>query len=313
MALSGCSCIKMEIENWMGSNVSFTITNLISNVNATYCAFTDENDNFISREERKTGIQTLYIPINAKYIYLSFYPSTYGTVFTISANPLATIKDLERAGVENEYYGLYGVAFGTSLTYRSQSTGGYLQFLPTFSGITFDNQGVGSSMIYYSSGDQNMLEKIKAYDSYSGKKVVVVEGFVNDWYNNRHLGDYTDTEENSVCGCVRSALNYIRSQSAIATIYLILDHYGRNYNGVNMGSLAKNTENKTQYEFYEEIAKVAESMGVRVIKLYAVSEIIEYTQQYYLDYIHLNDGLGAKQEAQVIWNAMRQYSPNVTS
>ena len=209
------------------------------------------------------------------------------------------------------YDSLLGVAFGTSLTYRSSTTGGYLQYLPGLSGITFDNQGVGSSVILGGSNNLNMLSKIKSYSLFSSKQVCLVEGFVNDWYEDKDLGTYTDTSETTVCGCVRSALEYILSQNNRISLFLVLDPYGRNYGGTNCESSAKNGSDLTQYVFYEEISKVAKSMGVPVIKEYEGSRISENTPQYFLDNIHHN-ALGARQSAYYIWSVMKQYYPSAT-
>ena len=208
--------------------------------------------------------------------------------------------------------GLTGVAFGTSLTYRAQTTGGYLQYLPGLSGITFDNQGIGSSTIKGDGGGLDMLARIKSYSGYSGKKICLLEGFVNDWYGNNTLGTWKDTGETTVCGCVRSALNYMLSQNANLTVFLILDPYGRNYSSVDCSTTAVNGAGLTQFEYYEEIAKVAESLGIPVIKEYAGSQISENTPQYLLDNIHPNT-LGAKQSANFIWSRMKQYYPNIES
>lgn len=206
---------------------------------------------------------------------------------------------------DNQYKGLNAVAFGTSLTYRAQSTGGYLQYLPQLSGMTIDNQGIGSSTIL-----NDMLTAIKGYSGYGNKNVCILEGFVNDWYGNgSDLGVYTDNTENTVCGCVRSALNYMLSQNTNMTIFLVLDHYGRDYNSVDCSSDAVR-DGHTQYEFYEEIAKVAESLGIPVIKLYAISGMSENTPRYFIDNIHPN-ATGAEQTANVIWSQMRQYVINL--
>lgn len=205
------------------------------------------------------------------------------------------------------YEGLSAVAFGTSLTYRAQTTGGYLQYLPSLSGMTIDNQGIGSSEIM-----DDMLAAIKSYSSYSSKRVCILEGFVNDWYyNGASLGAYTDNTESTVCGCVRSALNYMLSKNANMTIFLVLDHYGRNYNSLDCSSVAVR-DGHTQYEFYEEVAKVAESLGVPVIKLYALSGISENTSQYLADNIHPT-ALGAEQTANVIWSQMKKLYPNLVT
>lgn len=299
---------KIEVQNWMKGTVSYTI---VSNENISdsviFCAFSDSNDAYISQTSHAVGGHTEQIPSNAKYIYLCFYGSAYCADYTIAADKVCMESELERLGVDNPFDGLTGVAFGTSLTYRAQTTGGYLQYLPDLSGITFDNQGIGSSSIY-----GNMLTAIKGYTGYTGKRVCLLEGFVNDWYGNKTLGTWKDNTETSVCGCVRSALNYMISQNANLTIFLILDPYGRNYSNVDCSTTAVNGAGLTQFEYYEEIAKVAESLGIPVIKEYAGSQISENTPQYLLDNIHPN-ALGAKQSANFIWSQMKQYYPNEIS
>lgn len=205
---------------------------------------------------------------------------------------------------QSQFSGMDGVAFGTSLTSRSINNDGYLDYLPTLSGVTFDNQGIGSSYIL-----GNMLTAIKNYASYSDKQICLLEGFVNDWYNNKTLGTWKDSGETTVCGCVRSAINYIMSQNADITLFLILDHYGRNYSGVDCSTTAVNGAGLTQYEYYSEIAKVAESLGIPVIKEFEDSGISENTPQYLLDNIHCN-ALGAIQSAYAIWYQMKQYPAN---
>lgn len=303
---TGFSCRKINVDISMKS-ISFEIRQLVPNTKAIYCGFSDVNDDLIIKNEHSVGNQEMTVPDNAKYIYLSYFGSDYNGSYTINGNKVVTDKDLMDMDLVNPYDGLTGVAFGTSLTYRAQTTGGFLQYLPSLSGITFDNQGIGSSEIY-----GNMLTAIKAYTGYSGKRIALLEGFVNDWYNHRALGEWTDTEETSVCGCVRSAINYMLSQNASLTVFLILDHYGRNYDGADCSSSAVNSDGLTQYEFYSEIEKVANSMGIPVIREYAESQVSENTPQYLMDNIH-NNALGAKQSARFIWNKMKQYYPNLIS
>lgn len=203
----------------------------------------------------------------------------------------------------NPFDGLKAVAFGTSLTYRAISNDGYLDYLPDLSGITFDNQGIGSSYI-----QGNMLTAIKNYASYADKDICTIEGFVNDWYY-KVLGTFTDTTEDTACGCLRSAINYIYSQKTNITIFVILDHYGKQYSTLDCRSTAVNSYSQTQKYYYDELAKVAESMGVPVIKLYEMSQISENTPTYLTDNIHPT-ALGAKQTAYAIWSRMKDYYPN---
>ena len=266
---------------------------------------------FINSETlTRTQITTLtYIAPNNGFVEAFYYDVQNPTVTIYPVNSIkldwTNIKNIPDTA--NTFVGLTGVAFGTSLTYRAISSWGYLDYLPDLSGMTFDNQGIGSSVIL-----GNMLAAIKAYTGYSGKRVCIIEGFVNDWYQNNTLGTYDDDTETTVCGCVRSAINYIMSQNANMTIFLILDHYGKLNSGVDCRSYAENSGGLTQLQYYDEIAKVAQSLGVPVIKLYADSQISENTPQYLNDNIHPTD-LGAKQTAYTIWSKMKQCYPNQIS
>lgn len=206
---------------------------------------------------------------------------------------------------------LKGVAFGTSLTFRAKTTGGYLTKLAELSGITFDNQGIGSSTILGDGDSLDILSSIKKYSSYHEKKVILLEGFVNDWYQGKQLGYYTDKTEDTVCGCVYTAINYIHAHNDGATLFVILDHFGRRYKAgeqyVDCGSAALNRNNQTQYQYYEQISKVAEYFGgVVVIKGYDAFNINEDTPQFYLDNIHLNQE-GADKSAEAIYSIMKDY------
>lgn len=205
---------------------------------------------------------------------------------------------------KTDYVDKKGVAFGTSLTYRALTTGGYLQVLPGMSGTTIDNQGIGSGTILYNSevgAEKDILACIKRYNDYSDKDFCILEGFVNDWVSNADsLGSWTDATETTVCGCVRSAINYILTQNQSITLILVIDHYGQQ----NCASIEPNSEGITQYMYYEEIAKVAESIGIPIIHQNKKSGINEKTPQYLLDNIHLNT-YGAIQSAETIWSEMR--------
>ena len=252
----------------------------------------------------------------AKFLFTELGKNNFYVGYKHSISELTNkINNIGNVQSNNPYDNLNAVAFGTSLTYRAQSTGGYLQYLPALSGMTFDNQGIGSSVILAYTGLASILNAVKSYTGYANKRVAILEGFVNDWYYNHSqtaLGNYTDTTETTVCGCVRSAINYIMSQNANIRIFLVLDNYGKYTQAVDNSSTAVNQSGITQYAYYEEIAKVAESLGVPVVKGYAVSGISENTPQFLMDNIHPTTA-GAQQFANCIWGVMREYYPNVVS
>lgn len=254
---------------------------------------------------------------NANFMRLIFVIAEEGSFSVNEGTTLAPYEAYHTPIIKTEFLpntvspfnDLTGVAFGTSLTYRAQTTGGFLQYLPGLSGINFDNQGVGSATILSNGVQPAMLPVITGYTGYSGKRVCILEGFVNDWYyNGESLGTWKDTQQTTVCGCVRYALNHILTQNPDLTVFLVLDHYGKGITAPN----AVNSANQTQFEFYQEIEKVALSMGIRVIKEYELSEISNLTPQYLLDNIHMN-ALGAKQSANAIWSGMKDTYPNEVS
>lgn len=274
----------------------------------------DSTKSFQSYTDFSSSMVYVIAPIGAKYARFMFllteitsYMVNEGT--TLQSYVPYSREMLSENYLPNGYCGLQGVAFGTSLTYRSQTTGGYLQYLPSLSGIYFDNQGVGSATILAHSGNPDMKDTITAYTGWSGKRVCILEGFVNDWYyNGASLGTWKDTGTTTVCGCVRYALNYILTQNSNLTVFLVLDHFGK---GITAATEV-NAAGDTQMEFYQEIEKVALSMGVRVIREYELSEISELTQQYLLDNIHMNE-LGSQQSANAIWSGMKTTYPNAVS
>lgn len=202
-----------------------------------------------------------------------------------------------------QYYNKQGVALGTSLTYRAQTTGGYLQFLPDMLHAEIDNQGIGSSVIYPHGDYPNMLTRILNYPSYANKDFCILEGFVNDWGLSNTLGTWKDTGTISVCGCVRTAINHIVTQNPNITLILVLDPIGQDYGGVENSSLTVKN-GKTQKEFYDEISKVAECMGIPCIKLYEDSQMSELTPSMYIDNIHPS-ARGALQTAMTIYKQMK--------
>lgn len=247
-------------------------------------------------------------PADGFFIALGTTDDPYHATYYPSKSIELEYKHIVNAPLVEGYYdGLNGVAFGTSLTYRSQSTGGYLQYLPDLSGITFENQGIGGAGLL---SDNQIYVAVANYANYSAKDVCLLEGFVNDWYHEAALGSYTDAENvASVCGRLRWCINYILSQNPSISLFVILDHYGRSYGGISEAS-TEVRGGKTQYEYYEELAKVCESLNVPVIKLYAKNRMSENTPQYFIDDIHPN-ALGAEQTAKTIWAGMKELYPSV--
>lgn len=256
---------------------------------------------------------TFTAPSDGIVCLFDLYSASLGFTYIPSNRIKLNASDIIDYNSSGEYEGLLGVAFGTSLTQRAITGDGYMDYLPSLSGIEFDNQGLGGGTIHQHGDQGYILGAIQNYTGYANKRVCILEGFTNDWgYNYDQLGHYTDQSDATVCGAVRVGLTHILAQNPNITIFLVLDHYGKTYNGVSNSSTAVNRNNQTQYVWYEEISKVAESLGIPVIKLYAISGISENTPQYLMDNIHPT-ALGARQTAKVIWEQMKLYYPNLVS
>lgn len=297
--------------------------NYTSDYHNAYVLWYDSSHEFVYKTDTSVFMENGYVTAPSNAVYAKFI-DLVANIATFQVEKGTTPTAYEAFGLfldskyirqgNVEYDGLNGVAFGTSLTYRAQTTGGYLQYLPALSGIQFDNQGIGGATILQYESLGNILAAIKSYTSYANKDICIIEGFVNDWVQNHDkLGEWTDNDETTVCGCVRSAITYILTQNPDITLFLVLDHYGKYSEGYgNCSSTVKNQSDITQYEYYEEIAKVAESLGIHVVKEYAESGISELTPQYILDNIHPT-ALGAEQSANIIWRAISQWIPNIKS
>lgn len=283
---------------------------VISLTGANYCrpyAFVDVSGNILEKGDNITYTNMRIVaPDNAAFVAFNLFGrNAQGNV--VIGETIFQRYDAEINDIYNNiqpYSGKNCVAFGTSLTYRDS---GYRPYLAKLLNMTIDNQGVGSAF-WRTWGDDpsNILYNVQQYNGYADKNVCIIEGCVNDWIAGRTLGTYTDTGTDTVCGCLYNMITHVYSQNPNIQIVVILDHYGRLFNGNDTSSAAVNSAGKTQRDYYDECAKVCEFYGIACVKEYAISSIGIFGTQYLYDNIHLND-LGGQQSAMVIAKAMAQY------
>lgn len=258
---------------------------------------------------RNRYLDNTMITINDKELYQKYYP--YGKIIDVVFDSKSNIEKLQEEVsnmTDNNYSGMKGVAFGTSLTYRAETTGGYLQYLPQLMKCEIENQGVGSSFFYYNvQNEYNILYNIKNYTKFDEKDFVIIEGCVNDWQHEKELGTYKDQTEDSVCGCLYNMFKHIYIENPNIMIFVVLDHYGRKYGSQDLSPSSIRGE-YTQYEYYEEVFKCCEYNGIPCLKEYAKSYFGGFGEQYLMDYIHCND-LGARQSANTIFSFINSFLP----
>ena len=282
---------------------------ITSQPDAGYILWYDADKTFIEKTTTATVISLKGIvqaPATAAYARFFFTSWRIGKAQVNKGKILHPYMPYSEIPFEKtDYYGKNAVAFGTSLTYRAATvSNGYLNDLCGMLQMNVDNQGQGNGCIMQYSDLPNILTKITNYSGFASKDVCLLEGFVNDWYNRNTLGTYLDTTTETVCGCVRTALNTILTANKNITIILILDHYGRLECADNA-----NRNDKYQYEYYEEIAKVAESMGIPVVKEYANSKMNRFTDRYIIDDIHCTQ-IGCYESALTIYQQMKNIAIN---
>lgn len=202
------------------------------------------------------------------------------------------------------------VIFGTSITYRGLTAGGasYVGAFNAMSKMIIDNQGLGTGMLYPAGGRPDIYNAIINYQSYSDKDVCIIEGFPNDFGYQSAVGNITDEVTTSICGRLRLAIKHILTQKPTIRVFIVLDHYGRNYGGVDSSSTAV-INGRTQYEFYSILEECANSIGIPVIPIYKIGGISEATPDYLADNIHLSASGGIK-FATAMWNAMCALAEN---
>lgn len=210
----------------------------------------------------------------------------------------------------NPYLGMSCVAFGTSLTYRDL---GYRPYLATDLGIIIDNQGVGSAFwLTWQQDNSNILYNVQNYTGFADKDLCIIEGCTNDFGGNRALGTYKDTGTDTVCGCLYNMISHVYTENPDIQIFVILDHFGRVYGSSDSSPAKVNTEGKTQYDYYEECAKLCAFYGIPCIKTYEFCNVGPFGTEYLYDNIHLN-ALGGQQVAQAIAKAMLGFKPKIVT
>ena len=272
-------------------------------------------NSLVGRAEKELVNWTVIIPNNGAYIGINVTNDTGKIIYYKKSNG-KIFSDIWTAieSLDNQFKGKKGVAFGTSLTQRSDGGGtyGYLTKLRELLECDIENNGTGGAYWFYVQSDSRSITyTVENYTDYADKDFVIIEGCVNDWYTSKILGSYTDNGYTSVCGCLRKMIEHVYSQNPLIQIYVILDHYGKNNGSINCDSDVI-INGKTQYEYYSELKKVCEYCGIPVICEYAESNIGMFGEQYLVDNIHCNE-LGANQSGYFIASAMQRIGIKVNT
>ena len=231
--------------------------------------------------------------------------------------------------VGNVWEGKKWVAFGTSITdnysqnsyitqgeHAGEHTGKYVPYLLDLSKLSesdFVNRGISGGSI-----NGHILYYIRYYTSdEANADLITIEGAVNDFARAIPLGNvgdtvpYTDTllpdgtADGTFAGACYQAFTTALTNSPKAVVVLLTETTGKNHVGyADYSQTRKNELDLTQWDYIDMTIKVAEFVGIPVIKCGQDSMINAQNPQYIADHIH-HTYLGGYQYARTIWSKLK--------
>ena len=257
------------------------------------------------------------VPENVAYISVSIFDLVNpGYIFSLeiqeNANRIDELEStVENAGL-NPWKGKSWYAFGTSITSVNNTsgaggtpTGKYAPYLKQISGMRFHDYGIAGGTIGSGGvhgGSSSILNHILSTDL-SGADLITIEGFVNDFACSVSLGAPGDTANTTMYGAITQAVIYCLEHSD-ATVVLITESIGRQYDGADYRSTRKNVLDLTQNDYNDVIRNVGKFLGVPVIDAGGESFINEHRPEFLSDHIHHSE-LGGQQYAAAIWDRLK--------
>lgn len=216
-------------------------------------------------------------------------------------------------GYTSKWKGKTLVAFGTSMTYRCSSDGGYLKVLQDTLGLkSYTNNGLDGNAIAYVSGRTGISRKIQSTDI-TGYDIVLIEGCTNDFKLNvkvgevGNMGDTSFDDSADFCQALRKAIESVYASNPEANIILVADpqrdnaDYDVNYT---------NSAGHKLIDYVNAMLQVGALYSIPVCDLYRNSGINQYTLSAYTsDGLHPNT-LGYKRIGNVIASSLENMYSN---
>ena len=242
-----------------------------------------------------------------KYYIMSAY-SDGSAMFSneyVPSSMFVAQDDIKKVAENNPWHGKKWIAFGTSITDIGAGTGKYVPYLAEYSGMLCSECGNGGGQI---TGKGTIYKTIMGMTTYEGYDLITIEGFVNDWYGAKNIGELGDKTEDTFCGTLYVLLKHLQENTS-ARIVVITDHHTRATSTYpSWGEFAKNSNNDTQMDFWKATKDVCNALGVPVIEAGANSGISPLVEKHYTDQIHHTE-LGGEVFAQYIWSQLKNIPP----
>ena len=245
-----------------------------------------------------------------------------------NTNDIADIQaQISSIDIINHWQGKKWIAFGTSITDTNNTlapggtpTGKYVPYLEEMGGFDTDefaNRGIAGGCInghilYYI---RQYLGDHTTYDDYKAD-LITIEGSVNDEAGAIPLGNVGDTvpytnvllddssESGTFAGACFCAFSEAIEYAPDAVIVFLTDSTGKQYGQSDFSYTHTNSLGLRQIDYIEMACKVAEYVGIPVIRCGQDSMINCNNPNYIVDQIHHTE-LGGYQYAKTIWAKLK--------
>ena len=200
---------------------------------------------------------------------------------------------------KNHWNGKLWYAYGTSMT--SVEVGKFVPVVEELSGMTVVNLGSGGGCLTpdgYSKG-KNKRILMNPEDGKEKADLITLEVLPNE---GETVGNIYDTDDESFCGCLNQCIRYLQENTKAQIVVIIM--VGSNN---HTPETLHEKRGITQFEFAEQIERVARLNSVPVINVFAEGGFgyaRVKTRDYQVDNIHLND-LGGKNVGNFVWSKLK--------
>ena len=257
---------------------NISIWNRFNNINIKSNSYTKTSDvfqiyiypcNILENNYMEYYIKNLSVKINGETIpYTLSFPQLTNVNYEKSSNvkydDFKNLQDFVSSSQSNILYNKTLLVIGDSIStpntpnYTNKHYYDYLAENEKMNVITDAFIGTGYCTTF--SGKANFLERIEQQSGYNPDYIIIFGG-TNDWFEaSLPLGNYTDTETTSFCGCVYNAILKLMNKYPLAKILLA--------NPIRRNILGNNSNGETLMQYAKAVKDVANNLGVNCIDLY---------------------------------------------
>ena len=205
---------------------------------------------------------------------------------------------------KNHWNGKLWYAYGTSMTAQCETEperGNYVETVEELSGLRLVNKAVGGACLSpdgWGKGD-NLPRIMNVDDGKCDADLITLEVLPNE---GKILGDIFDYDENSICGCLNRAIQYLQENTRAQIVLILMIR-----SNTHVANTPIEGYDHSNFELAQKAELVARYNGIPCINAFLDSGFGYHrvkARDYQLDQIHLNK-LGGKIMGSFIWSRLK--------